>query len=146
MTVITNSYTSILATPEELPGFWIFMNRASPFTYVVEGLMGTSMANANAGCEPNELITFNAPNGTTCGDYMKTYLSDVGGYIVNNAASECQYCTISGTNRFLESKSMSYDNRWRDFGILWVYCAFNIAAAFGIYWVVRVPKNKKGKE
>ncbi|RGP63280.1 atpase [Fusarium longipes] len=136
----------ILATPKELPGFWVFMSRTSPFTYVVEGLMGTSMANANAGCEPNELITFNAPNGTTCGDYMKTYLSDVGGYIVGNATSECQYCTISGTNRFLESKSMSYDNRWRDFGLLWVYCVFNIVAAFVIYWVVRVPKNKKGKK
>ncbi|XEU95216.1 hypothetical protein FSHL1_000500 [Fusarium sambucinum] len=140
------SFCGILATPEELPGFWIFMYRASPFTYVVEGLMGTSMANADAGCEPNELINFNAPNGTTCGDYMKTYLSEVGGYIVSGSASECQYCTISGTNRFLESKSMSYDNRWRDFGLLWVYCVFNIAAAFGIYWAVRVPKNKKGKK
>ncbi|GKU06978.1 unnamed protein product [Fusarium langsethiae] len=146
MMIMMFSFCGILATPEDLPGFWIFMYRASPFTYVVEGLMGTSMANADAGCESNEFITFNAPNGTTCGDYMKTYLSEVGGYIANNAASECQYCTISGTNRFLESKSMSYDNRWRDFGILWAYCVFNIVAAFGIYWVVRVPKNKKGKK
>lgn len=122
------------------------MNRASPFTYVVEGLMGTSMANADAGCETNEFISFTAPNGTTCGDYMKTYLSEVGGYIVSGTTSECQYCKISGTNRFLESKSMSYDNRWRDFGFLWVYCVFNIAAAFAIYWVVRVPKKNKGKK
>ncbi|KAI6748140.1 hypothetical protein HG531_008682 [Fusarium graminearum] len=140
------SFCGILATPEELPGFWIFMNRASPFTYVVEGLMGTSMANADAGCETNEFISFTAPNGTTCGDYMKTYLSEVGGYIVSGTTSECQYCKISGTNRFLESKSMSYDNRWRDFGFLWVYCVFNIAAAFAIYWVVRVPKKNKGKK
>ncbi|ENH69570.1 ABC transporter CDR4 [Fusarium oxysporum f. sp. cubense race 1] len=140
------SFCGILASPEELPGFWIFMYRASPFTYVVEGLMGTSMANADAGCENNELITFNAPNGTTCGEYMKSYLSNVGGYIVNTAATECQYCTISDTNTFLESKSMSYGNRWRDFGLLWAYCVFNIAAAFGIYWVVRVPKNKKTKK
>ncbi|KAG7416060.1 ZEB2-regulated ABC transporter 1 [Fusarium oxysporum f. sp. rapae] len=140
------SFCGILASPEELPGFWIFMYRASPFTYVVEGLMGTSMANADAGCEKNELITFTAPNGTTCGEYMKSYLSNVGGYIVNTAATECQYCTISDTNTFLESKSMSYGNRWRDFGLLWVYCVFNIAAAFGIYWVVRVPKNKKAKK
>lgn len=146
MAAITNICASILASPEELPGFWIFMYRASPFTYVVEGLMGTSMANADAGCEPNELIAFSAPNGTTCAEYMKSYLSEVGGYIVSGSTSECQYCTISGTNRFLESKSMSYDHRWRDFGLLWVYCVFNIAAAFGIYWAVRVPKNKKGKK
>jgi ABC-type multidrug transport system permease subunit len=122
------------------------MYRASPFTYVVEGLMGTSMANAAAGCEANELISFNAPNGTTCGEYMKSYLSDVGGYIVDSAATECQYCTLSDTNTFLASKSMSFENRWRDFGLLWIYCVFNIAAAFGIYYLVRVPKNKKAKK
>ncbi|SPJ75803.1 probable ABC1 transport protein [Fusarium torulosum] len=140
------SFCGILASPEELPGFWIFMYRASPFTYVVEGLLGTSMANAAAGCEANELISFNAPNGTTCGEYMKSYLSDVGGYIVDSAATECQYCTLSDTNTFLASKSMRFENRWRDFGLLWVYCVFNIAAAFGIYYLVRVPKNKKAKK
>lgn len=122
------------------------MYRASPFTYVVEGLMGTSMANTAAGCEVNELISFNSPNGTTCGEYMKSYLSDVGGYIIDSAATECQYCTLSDTNTFLASKSMSFENRWRDFGLLWVYCVFNIAAAFGIYYLVRVPKNKKAKK
>jgi ABC-type multidrug transport system permease subunit len=137
-----------LASPDDLPGFWIFMYRLSPFTYVVEGLMGTSMANAEASCEPNELIKFDAPNGTTCGDYLKSYLSDVGGYVTNPQAGNgaaCEYCTISDTNTFLEGMSMSFDHRWRNFGIMWGYCIFNIAAALGIYWLARVPKNKKAK-
>ncbi|KAF4980695.1 hypothetical protein FZEAL_3363 [Fusarium zealandicum] len=143
------SFCGILASPEALPGFWIFMYRLSPFTYVVEGLMGTSMANAEASCEPNELIKFVAPNGTTCGDYMKSYLSVAGGYMANPEAgdgAECRYCTMSDTNSFLEAMSMSYDHRWRNFGFMWAYCIFNIAAAFGIYWLVRVPKNKKAKK
>ncbi|RTE78866.1 hypothetical protein BHE90_006650 [Fusarium euwallaceae] len=99
------SFCGILASPEDLPGFWIFMYRLSPFTYVVEGLLGTAMANAEASCEPNELIIFDAPNGTTCGDYLKPYLSDVGGYVVNPRVGDgaaCEYCTISDTNTFLE--------------------------------------------
>ncbi|KAL6358887.1 hypothetical protein LRP88_09080 [Fusarium phalaenopsidis] len=143
------SFCGILASPEDLPGFWIFMYRLSPFTYVVEGLLGTSMANAEASCEPNELIKFDAPNGTTCGDYLKTYLSDVGGYVTNPQAGDgaaCEYCTISDTNTFLEGMSMSFDHRWRNFGIMWGYCIFNIAAALGIYWLARVPKNKKAKK
>ncbi|KAM6532377.1 Multidrug resistance protein [Fusarium solani] len=142
------SFCGILASPDDLPGFWIFMYRLSPFTYVVEGLMGTSMANAEASCEPNELIKFDAPNGTTCGDYLKSYLSDVGGYVTNPQAGNgaaCEYCTISDTNTFLEGMSMSFDHRWRNFGIMWGYCIFNIAAALGIYWLARVPKNKKAK-
>ncbi|KAJ4260011.1 Multidrug resistance protein [Fusarium falciforme] len=142
------SFCGILASPDDLPGFWIFMYRLSPFTYVVEGLLGTSMANAEASCEPNELIKFDAPNGTTCGDYLKSYLSDVGGYVTNPQAGNggaCEYCTISDTNTFLEGMSMSFDHRWRNFGIMWGYCIFNIAAALGIYWLARVPKNKKAK-
>ena len=108
--------------------------------------MGTSMANANAGCESNEMITFSAPNGSTCGEYMKSYISEMGGYLANSGSSECQYCPISDTNRFLEDKSMSYENRWRDFGILWAFCMFNVVAAFGIYWTFRVPKKGKGKK
>ncbi|KAF5020913.1 hypothetical protein F66182_7065 [Fusarium sp. NRRL 66182] len=146
MMMMMFSFCGILASPDELPGFWIFMYRASPFTYIVEGLMGTSMANADAGCEPNELISFEAPDGTTCGEYMKSFLSDVGGYIVDPSAVECQYCTMLDTNSFLESMSMSYDHRWRNFGFMWIYCVFNIAAAFGIYWLVRVPKTQKAKK
>ncbi|KAF4463341.1 ATPase [Fusarium albosuccineum] len=143
------SFCGILASPQDLPGFWIFMYRLSPFTYVVEGLMGTSMANADVGCEPNEMIRFDSPNGTTCSDYMKAYLSTAGGYINNPQAgdgAECQYCTMSDTNSFLEGMSMSFDHRWRNFEFMWAYCIFNIAAALGIYWLARVPKNKKAKK
>lgn len=125
------------------------MYRASPFTYVVEGILGTSMANAEATCEPNELIKFQAPNGTTCGEYMKSYLSSAGGFVANpDAGNEaaCQYCTMSDTNTFLRGINVSFSNRWRDFGFLWAYCLFNIAAALVIYWLARVPKSNKAKK
>lgn len=31
-------FCGVLVTREQLPGFWIFMNRVSPFSYLVEGL------------------------------------------------------------------------------------------------------------
>lgn len=127
----------------------MFMYRVNPFTYIVEGLLGVSMANAAASCEPNELIKFASPNGTTCGDYMKRYLETAGGYVVNLEASngtQCQYCTISDTNAFLATRGVSFERWWRDFGFMWAYILFNIVAALGIYWVVRVPKTKKSKK
>ena len=36
-----------------------------------------------------------------------------------------------------------YDQRWRNFGILWAFVAFNVVAAVGLYWVARVPKVKR---
>ncbi|KAH6900635.1 ABC-2 type transporter-domain-containing protein [Thelonectria olida] len=142
------SFAGILAPPSELPRFWIFMYRVNPFTYIVEGLLGVSMANAEASCEPNELIEFTPPGGTTCGDYMKQYVESAGGYITNPEASNgtsCQYCSISDTNTFLAGRGVSFENRWRDFGFMWAYILFNIVAAIGIYWLIRVPKTKKAK-
>jgi ATP-binding cassette, subfamily G (WHITE), member 2, PDR len=38
------------------------------------------------------------------------------------------------------------EDRWRNFGILWVYIIFNICGALFLYWLTRVPKdNKKEK-
>ncbi|KAH7155772.1 ABC-2 type transporter-domain-containing protein [Dactylonectria estremocensis] len=144
--VMIFSFCGILAPPQDLPGFWTFMYRVSPFTYVVEGLLSTSMANAQAYCEPNEFIKFNAPNDMSCGDYLKSYIERAGGYVNNPTSgngSECHYCTISDSNSFLDSIQVSFVNRWRDFGILWVFILFNIAAALGIYWLARVPKKSK---
>jgi ABC-type multidrug transport system permease subunit len=46
---------------------------------------------------------------------------------------------------FLAQFDLSYDTRWRDFGLVWVYIFVNIGAALGLYWAFRVPK-RKGKD
>jgi ATP-binding cassette, subfamily G (WHITE), member 2, PDR len=126
------------------------MYRVNPFTYLVEGFLGTSLANAGVHCAPNEFITFYAPNGSTCGEYLSTYSSTygTGGYLLEESATgnaQCQWCPISSTNQFLSGVNIFFDNRWRDFGLLWVFCVFNIGATFLLYWVSRVPKNTKAK-
>lgn len=136
---------SVLAGPTELPGFWIFMYRVNPFTYVVEGFLGTSLANAPVQCSPDEFVTFSAPNSSTCRTYLSDYLSRAGGYLEDPDSTECRYCALSETNGFLSSINVSWDNRWRDFGLMWAYCFFNIVAAVFLYWLVRVPKRKSGK-
>lgn len=35
---------------------------------------------------------------------------------------------------------------WRNFGLLWVYVAVNIAGAFGLYYLARVPRGAKAQE
>lgn len=121
------------------------MYRVNPFTYVVEGFLGTSLANAPVHCAANEFVTFSAPAGQTCGEYMSGYITAAGGYLQNPDAgngTDCSYCAMADTNSFLKGINVDFDNRWRNFGLLWVYCIFNIAVAAGIYWLVRMPKNR----
>lgn len=124
------------------------MYRVSPFTYVVEGFLGTTLANAPVRCDNIELVQFNAPNGTTCDSYLDDYIKSHGGYLVDgdNGSSTCNFCTMDDTNIFLKGINVDFANRWRNFGFLWAYIIFNCAAAVFFYWLARVPKNRKVKK
>lgn len=140
-------FCGVLASPSTFPGFWIFMYRVSPFTYLVDGMLSVAVANTDVVCAANEYLVFNAPSGTTCGSYMEQYINTNGGYLLDSSATtECSFCTLSSTNTFLAGVSSSYSRRWRNFGILWAFILFNIVAAIGIYWLARVPKKPKAKK
>ena len=139
-------FCGVLASPQTLPGFWIFMYRVSPFTYLVSGVMSTGLANTDVVCADIEYLHFNPPSGSTCGSYMQDYIGAAGGYLLdNNTTTDCSFCSLSSTNTFLAQVSSYYDQRWRNFGLMFVYIAFNVAGAIFFYWLIRVPKNSKKK-
>ena len=136
-------FCGILATPEQLPDFWIFMYRISPFTYLVGGMLAIGVADSTVTCAANEYLRFDPLNGT-CGEYMAAYQSFAGGYVeVPDATSDCAYCPMGDTNVFLKTVHAEYSDVWRNFGLMWVFIMFNIFAACGLYWWVRVPKRQK---
>lgn len=117
------------------------MYRVNPFTYVIESFLGTALSGAPVTCKASELVSFQAPSGMTCGQYMQPYMDAKGGYLVDETTSSCTFCGIRNSNDFLEDMNMFYSNRWRDFGFMWAFCVFNVAAAAGLYWLMRVPKK-----
>lgn len=141
---LTLVFCGVLASPSVFPHFWIFMYRVSPFTYLVDAMLSVAVANTDVVCAANELRHFAPRAGQTCGEYMKPWISEMQGYLVeSNATDQCSFCSISSTNQFLARVSSSYDHRWRNFGIIWVFIIFNIFAAVFLYWLVRVPKKTK---
>ncbi|GAA6009123.1 uncharacterized protein JCM10292_005328 [Rhodotorula paludigena] len=136
-------FCGVLAPPGSFPQFWIFMYRVSPFTYLAEGLLTSALGNARVQCSNLELLRFSAPSDSTCGQYLAEYRASAGGYLVDPSATECEFCPTEYTNDFLGTFSYNYGNRWRDFGIMWVYIFVNIAAAVLFYWLARVPKKSR---
>lgn len=141
-------FCGVLASPSTFPRFWIFMYRVSPFTYMVQGLMTTAIANTNVVCAANELRKFAPPLGETCQEYMQNYIDIAGGYLQTPGAKDmCEFCTIGSTNTFLAGVNAFYSERWRNFGIFMVYSVVNIGGALFVYWLTRVPKkNVLGKQ
>ncbi|KAJ5335102.1 hypothetical protein N7452_007505 [Penicillium brevicompactum] len=139
-------FCGVVSTPEAMPGFWIFLYRVSPFTYLVSGMLSTAVSGTTAICSSIETLVFDPPANQSCADYLGAYASRTGGYIENpNAMSACSFCTISSTDTFLAAVFSFWSEAWRNFGILWAYLVFNIIAALGIYWLARVPKANKTK-
>jgi ATP-binding cassette, subfamily G (WHITE), member 2, PDR len=124
------------------------MYRISPLTYLVSGMISVGLANSHISCAPEELLRFSPPPFSSCSTYLADYIDEFGGYLLPdsvNSTVECVFCTGSDTNIFLKTVSADYADRWRNFGILWVYVVFNVVAALGLYWLTRVPKEKKEK-
>ncbi|KAJ6109092.1 ABC multidrug transporter C [Penicillium sp. IBT 16267x] len=139
-------FCGVLASPSEMPGFWIFMYRVSPFTYLVSAMLSTGVSGTDVVCGPVEFLNFNPPSGDTCYQYMSAYMDSYGGYLQNpNATADCSFCSMDSTDTFLAMVGSYYSDAWRNFGFMWVYIIFNIFMAVFIYWLARVPKGSRNK-
>lgn len=104
---LTLTFNGVLQSPNALPGFWIFMYRVSPLTYLVAGMTGTGLDNRPVHCSASELSVFNPPQGLTCGAYLASYLELAPGQLYNpNATSQCQYCPLSNANQVLAASNI----------------------------------------
>jgi ATP-binding cassette subfamily G (WHITE) protein 2 (PDR) len=121
------------------------MYRVSPFNYFVSAVLSTGLAGAPVHCAANEVLHLEPPSSQTCGQYLTAFAKMSGGAVLNPSAREnCGYCAIASTDGFLAQIGANYSERWRNFGLMWVYIVFNIAGAVFFYWLLRVPKKKKG--
>ncbi|KAG6850300.1 hypothetical protein H0H93_015242 [Arthromyces matolae] len=109
--------------------FWKWMYRLSPFTYLIEGLLGQAIGQQPVQCSPLELVTINPPSGLTCGQYLDNFIAFAGGYITDaNATSSCHYCSASTTDATLATAfNIFYSHRWRDVGFLFAFVVFNVS-------------------
>ncbi|CAK9437481.1 uncharacterized protein LODBEIA_P18590 [Lodderomyces beijingensis] len=138
------TFCGVLATRAAMPGFWVFMYYVNPFTYLVQGMLATGLANAAVVCEREELVTVVPPEGQSCSSYLEIFIQNNGGYstVVNG---ECRYCQLSSTNGFLRGIDAEFSQRWRNWGIVVAFIGGNIILTGALYWLFRVPKGTRQK-
>ncbi|KAM7202534.1 ABC-2 type transporter domain containing protein [Rhypophila sp. PSN 637] len=116
----------------QMPKFWrSWLYELDPFTRLIGGMATTALHELPVICEPEEINRFTAPDGQTCGEYMKDFFSRGGpGYLVNNATSACEYCAFKVGDQFYQPLGLSFDNRWRDLGIFLGFLGSNLVILF----------------
>ncbi|PPQ74645.1 hypothetical protein CVT26_005690 [Gymnopilus dilepis] len=124
-------------------GWWRWMYRLSPYTYLIEGLLGQAIGHQEVNCSPVEFVPVNPPSGMTCQQYMGPYMSFAGGYLSNpDATSMCQFCSTRTTDQFLgASFNIFYEHHWRNFGILVAFVGFNVFLLFSLTYIFRIRKG-----
>lgn len=149
-----------VAQPASLmPGFWReWMFPLSPFTHLIEGMLGDIYKDKPIRCAPVELNLINPPTGQTCDQYLSGFSSRLdqaprgsGYYEVlqgPNGSEQCGYCQYRFGEDFLATVgtrafSFSSSHRFRVIGIVFAYIAFNIALAYGLFYLARIHKWKK---
>ncbi|EKM53332.1 uncharacterized protein PHACADRAFT_259626 [Phanerochaete carnosa HHB-10118-sp] len=140
------TFNGVLQPFREL-GWWRWMYRLSPYTYLIEGLVGQAFGRQTVNCADVELVQVNPPSGKTCGAYLDPFISNAGGYITNPDASEaCLYCSFRTTDQFLlNSFNIEWGHRWRNFGFMFAFIAFNIFAIYAFTYIFRINKTNPFK-
>jgi len=136
----------VIVSPHDLPGFWKFIWRVSPLTYLIDGLSIAGLAHVEITCSPVQMLVVSPPNGTTCRDYFAQHIEDYRGAVLNPGSRDnCQYCSFTNADAYLYgSLDVGLATPWANVGYFVVFIAFNIFTTFTLYWIFRVPKNRKG--
>ncbi|CCH57915.1 hypothetical protein TBLA_0A01150 [Henningerozyma blattae CBS 6284] len=136
----TASFCGVMQPKGLMPGFWVFMYRCSPYTYFIDTFTSVLLHDRKVECSQGELVP-TSPDKGNCGDFMKAYVDEFGGYVkVPKAIGVCAYCTYTIGDDFLEVENMSYSHRWRNFGIECAFVAFNFFGMFAGFYLTYIKK------
>ena len=117
------------------------MYRASPFTYIIDGILGTALHNSKVVCAENELSVFSPPPNMTCRQYLAPYLQFAPGRLYNpTATTKCEYCALTVADQYLSPRGISWSLRWRSFGLIWAYIGFDLLMIPVLYYIFRMKK------
>lgn len=96
------SFCGVVVPYVALPHFWqSWMYWATPFHYLLEGLLGVAVHGLKIECAQNEFARFAAPPGQTCQSYTQQFISMAGGYVQTGAGGICEFCQYATGDEFV---------------------------------------------
>lgn len=152
-------FCGVVQPPALMPYFWrSWITVLSPFTYLLEALLGNTLADQPVRCSPGELNTLVPPAGQDCAAYLGNFSSTLeqpplgAGYYQQNSDGSCSYCQYRDGSTFLSSLSapplyFDAEHRLRNVGIVTAYCTFNFLLLFALFYLFRIhdwQSNKAG--
>ncbi|CAD6900018.1 unnamed protein product [Tilletia controversa] len=145
-------FCGVVQPPPQLPYFWrVWMFPLSPFTYLVETLVGNAVTGIPVRCTQSELNILQPPQGQSCDQYLGGFSTSLdtlnsggavtaidSGYFQTLSNGQCGYCQFRDGDQFLASVQLDASLRYRDIGILLAYVIFNVFLAYSLFFLFRI--------
>ncbi|KAH7115454.1 ABC-2 type transporter-domain-containing protein [Dactylonectria estremocensis] len=140
--VMCEFFNGVLQPKELMPAVWRYtMYYIGPFTYWISGVITMILAGVHVRCSDSELIRFNVPSDTTCGEYANDWLSGTKGYLENpDAFDDCGYCQYAAGQDYLLTISLTSDVAWPYLGIFALFTVTNYALVY-VFLYIKSVKN-----
>ncbi|KAH6695443.1 ABC-2 type transporter-domain-containing protein [Plectosphaerella plurivora] len=144
------SFCGVLVPYAQIQAFWRYwMYYLNPFNYLMGSMLVFDIWGTDIVCADREFARFDPPNGTTCGDYLSSYLGQGLGATSNlvnpDATSECMVCSYSKGEDYLRSLNlMEYYYGWRDAAIVVIFAISSYALVYALM-KLRTKASKKAQ-
>ncbi|KAK2768713.1 hypothetical protein FQN54_000569 [Arachnomyces sp. PD_36] len=143
------SFCGVLVPYGQIQEFWRYwLYYLNPFNYLMGSLLVFNLWDQKIECSDREFAIFDPPNGSTCVEYLSSYMQGMGlgANLVNpEATSDCRVCQYTTANSYLYSINLKeYYYGWRDAGIV-VLFAFSSYILVYVLMKLRTKTSKKAE-
>jgi ABC-type multidrug transport system permease subunit len=126
--------------------YWIYY--LNPFNYLMGSMLVFAVFDTDVQCKDGEFAVFDTPNGTTCGDYLASYMQGFGSRanLVNpDATSGCKVCQFRYGSDYLYTINLKdYYYGWRDSAIVVIFVLSSYALVYALM-KLRTKASKKAE-
>ncbi|KAJ5572353.1 hypothetical protein N7535_006013 [Penicillium sp. DV-2018c] len=143
------SFCGVLVPYAQIVSFWRYwIYWLNPFNYLMGSMLVFTLFDRDVNCNELEYAKFDAPNGTTCAEYLGDYMQTIGSRmnLINpDATSGCRVCQYSRGADYLYTLNLKdYFYGWRDAGIVALFVCSSYALVF-ILMKLRTKASKKAE-
>ncbi|KAF7587376.1 hypothetical protein BBP40_007342 [Aspergillus hancockii] len=143
------SFCGVLVPYSQINVFWRYwVYYLNPFNYLMGSMLVFDLWDSPVNCADREFAIFDTPNGTTCADYLSSYLQGMGkgANLVNpDATSGCRVCQYTTANDYLYTVNLKeYYYGWRDAAIVVIFALSSYALVYALM-KLRTKTSKKAE-
>ncbi|KAF4344400.1 ATPase [Fusarium beomiforme] len=141
------SFCGVLVPYDSIQSFWRYwLYYINPYNYMMGSMLAFDVWGSDVQCKESEFARFSPPNGTTCGEYLKEWLTHGPSKLINpDATDECRVCSYSKGQDYLRTLNIKeYSYAWRDAGITAAF-VFSSYALVYLLMKLRTKTSKKAE-